>query len=862
MNRGVTQVSTQTESAAKNQGIARSQSDALLLEARCLLARGDLHNAQIRAEQANGLGISYGALDDSPAKVEALIQKANKLPTNIEAADSEPSRRQRAEVLNEEIEALLRWHDFDEAQSLAVQIQQLDLHGGPLDPNAQQLMDRITAARRTAENVGTGLVAAAVNSAVDTAKQRATDLTRQARAEMAQGDWVAAEQIARDAESLAPDTAFAPTEDRPALVLLEIQRVKRGQPAMGTPASRATGGVVQASAVAPIQSDGSQPQAGNRYPEMQALYDASNDATHNSPASATGLPDRSQLGKPAPLNAQQGSNFAMAPVGGAQPSPDNGTGEGLRWYRTGEAAIAKLQMDEALQAFRRAYAFQTELDPATRQKLYEHLKSLGEAVEPLPGSDSLPSDAASQPVEQAGNSLPPATMAPAMPLVKPAPQGTGAAIPAAAIAPPIAVPMPLDLPSVSAATLSRQVAAEVTRQQSLAREMREKRPKQALELLQRTRQMVASVNGMDQPAREQLLRRLDLSINDLQQYIAANLPEIEQEEKNRQVQTDVDRTRKEKVETDEKVASLVKDFNKMLDEQRYAEAQVIAKRTTELDPENPVVVQLNVMAKMVSRVAMNQQIQDQQEQGVWSTLEEVDRSAIPFAGEYQMPEAKKWSEISKSKFRQQHEGQLHRSAKEQEIEQRLSTPVALKFERRPLAEVIEYLGKIAQVPTYLDPQGLQAEGVGSDTPISIDLSQDISLKSALKLILEPLRLTYVIKDEVLKVTSEDVKRGQLYTVMYPVGDLVIRIPNFAPTGQEGINGAFREAMARMGWGGAAGGSFGAPSPALAVNEPGGNSNVSPAVLAQMRIAAFPFPSAAAVRRSPVRSSRSRSVLAA
>src|SRR5262249_29195972 len=151
------------------------------------------------------------------------------------------------------------------------------------------------------------------------------------------------------------------------------------------------------------------------------------------------------------------------------------------------------------------------------------------------------------------------------------------------------------------------------------------------------------------------------------------------------------------------------------------------------------------------------------------------------------------------------------------------------------------LGKIAQVPTYLDPQGLQAEGVGTDTPISIDLSQDISLKSALKLILEPLRLTYVIKDEVLKVTSEDVKRGQLYTVMYPVGDLVIRIPNFAPTGQEGINGAFREAMARMGWAGAAGGSFGASAPSLAVSEPAGNSNLSPAVLAQMRTSGLPIP---------------------
>ena len=174
--------------------------------------------------------------------------------------------------------------------------------------------------------------------------------------------------------------------------------------------------------------------------------------------------------------------------------------------------------------------------------------------------------------------------------------------------------------------------------------MREKQPKQALQLLQTTREMVASASGIEPAAREQLLRRLDLSIGDLQKFIAANAPEIEQEEKNRQVTQDVDRTRKEKVEVDEKVATLVKDFNRMLDEQRYAEAQVLAKRATELDPENPVVVQLNVMAKMVSRVAQNQQTQDRQEEGFWATMEEVDKSAIPFSGEYQMPDTKKWSE--------------------------------------------------------------------------------------------------------------------------------------------------------------------------------------------------------------------------
>src|SRR5262249_47145428 len=158
--------------------------------------------------------------------------------------------------------------------------------------------------------------------------------------------------------------------------------------------------------------------------------------------------------------------------------------------------------------------------------------------------------------------------------------------------------------------------------------------------------------------------------------------------------------------------------------------------------------------------------------------------------------------------------------------------VPVKFQNQPLAQVIDYLGKIANIPTHLDPLGLQAEGVNSDATVTIDLRQDITLKSALNLILSPLRLTYVIKNEVLLITSDDVRRGQLYTVTYPVGDLIIRIPNFTPNGQEGLNGALRQGYNVGGGGAATGPGFGFANQ-IAVNDAGGSA-LSPAVLAQMQ----------------------------
>jgi general secretion pathway protein D len=242
----------------------------------------------------------------------------------------------------------------------------------------------------------------------------------------------------------------------------------------------------------------------------------------------------------------------------------------------------------------------------------------------------------------------------------------------------------------------------------------------------------------------------------------------------------------------------------VFDEQRYADAQILAKRATELDPENPVVVQLNVMSRMASRMAQNDQIKSDQEANFDDVMRRVEGDAVPFEGPIQMPDAKKWATLSKTRLGRLRDGTQRRSPKELEIAQRLNTPVDAKYQNRPLREVLDGLAKRASVPLYIDPQGLQSEGVSSDAKVTIDLTQDISLKSALNLILEQFHLTYVIKDEVLKITSEDAKKGEVYQLIYPVGDLVIPIPNFAPSGREGINGAFREAYERMGFSGAAG----------------------------------------------------------
>ena len=85
-----------------------------------------------------------------------------------------------------------------------------------------------------------------------------------------------------------------------------------------------------------------------------------------------------------------------------------------------------------------------------------------------------------------------------------------------------------------------------------------------------------------------------------------------------------------KVEVQEKVAMLIDKFNRLRDEQRYEEAQVVAKQAAELDPNNPVVVQVLWDAKFILRDHWAKEIRDQTEDGVVVSLGNAEQSGIPF----------------------------------------------------------------------------------------------------------------------------------------------------------------------------------------------------------------------------------------
>lgn len=471
----------------------------------------------------------------------------------------------------------------------------------------------------------------------------------------------------------------------------------------------------------------------------------------------------------ATIGMETGPALQLAQVPDEAPLPLPGAAEPLggdakTLLEAGEQALKAGDRDGALENFQAAYRLRDQLDLLAQQQLQGHLQMLsvdapkGDHSEPLPKPDGEMLDATAS-----GQSV-----------------------------------------------AARQVSAEVNDRQSKARRVLEKDPKQALALLREARTLVEE-SALEDSLKRQLFSRVDAGLKDTEKYIEAHRSEMELDAQNKEILDEIDRERVVKLEIQQRIAEMVDQYNKLVDEHRYAEAEVVANRAYEMAPDELVVQQINLQAKLIRREAFSRDIRAQSEEGVANTQLDIRKTAsqalVDATNNFGYGD--NWDAIKNR--RAQSELNARSNLKEIEIQQKLNTPVLPRYEQTPLTKVVESLSQIAGINIHLDPRGLQQEGVASDTPITLVLPHDIMLKSALTLILEPLHLTYTIKDEVLKITSEDIRDGDIIRKVYPVGDLVIPIPNFVPNNNMGLQGLINDAYAAMG-----GAGVGAPGPLAVV----------------------------------------------
>ncbi len=103
----------------------------------------------------------------------------------------------------------------------------------------------------------------------------------------------------------------------------------------------------------------------------------------------------------------------------------------------------------------------------------------------------------------------------------------------------------------------------------------------------------------------------------------------------------------------------------------------------------------------------------------------------------------------------------------------LDEPATLDFLDTPLTDVIDYLEHTYNIPIEIDAPALTAMNVDTSTTISRTL-KDISLRSALRLMLRDFGLTFQVQDEVLLITSEEAALANPIVGVYDLSPILRR----------------------------------------------------------------------------------------
>ncbi len=261
----------------------------------------------------------------------------------------------------------------------------------------------------------------------------------------------------------------------------------------------------------------------------------------------------------------------------------------------------------------------------------------------------------------------------------------------------------------------------------------------------------------------------------------------------------------------ELITSLMEKFNVLMDEaaleddrkrvdegERYLTADAeIAMPIRVLLPYDGTPTTAVWKARILRQYKGLEKFRDLRHKNFADVMYENDEALIPFPGgdsPIRYPEAEFWHRITVE--RRKYVTDQGNNPAEQKIVDALDEETVMLFFDQPLTEVIDSVKTRHSIPMIIDDKALADAGLDSSMSVNQDL-RGITLRSGLKLMLNSLGLTYVINDEVLKITTPEAAENELIIRTYEVGDLVMPIMS----GMGGMGGGMGMGGGGMGMGG-------------------------------------------------------------
>jgi tetratricopeptide (TPR) repeat protein len=132
-----------------------------------------------------------------------------------------------------------------------------------------------------------------------------------------------------------------------------------------------------------------------------------------------------------------------------------------------------------------------------------------------------------------------------------------------------------------------------------------------------------------------------------------------------------------------------------------------------------------------------------------------DASRMPDSPPLVYPDAEAWRDLTRRRAARYSSMTLSNpTPAERKIEDALKQPTTIEFVDTKFKDIIDYLMDLHHIEIQLDAAALKDGGFDENTEIT-KILKGISLRSALKLLLDDLKLTYVIHNEVLLITTPE-----------------------------------------------------------------------------------------------------------
>lgn len=220
--------------------------------------------------------------------------------------------------------------------------------------------------------------------------------------------------------------------------------------------------------------------------------------------------------------------------------------------------------------------------------------------------------------------------------------------------------------------------------------------------------------------------------------------------------------------------------NQLRKDGKHAEAEKIIRDLAGKYPDSLVLQLLTNQISNVNAVKAADKDRKDADAKVLAAIREAEFAGTPIEGNVAFPSDFKQA----TKNRRDDSGP---TAEERAMVRSLETLIDARYKNSRLQDVLDHIGTAINRTIIADAAALTDAAISYDSLVNFTAREPIAARTALRSILASLNLTYVVRDNIIHITSPVKARDLMTTKVYYLGDLIVGAGPYGGTPTIGIS---------------------------------------------------------------------------